>query len=208
MTDTHAADLAGEPASKARRKKSTSPTARTLAECRKRGWIAGVVERHIPFPKPQGTKIDLFGVIDLVVIVPDIPGHHERSDHGGDGPCASCRSPAGILAIQATASAAHHAHRRAKILAEPRAKAWVDAGGRLELWSWSQRGGRGKAKRWSLRVETYAEMAGVGEAGIQQHERIRELERALADALNRWSADMPDEDPERERLRALLRKAP
>lgn len=142
--EAHDAKLdAEEAAPKKRRKKSTSPTARTLAECKKRGWIAGVVERHIPFPKPMGTKIDLFGVIDLVVIVPT------NDELLGN---------AAILGIQATASAAHHAHRRTKILAEPRAKAWVDAGGRLELWSWSKRGDRGKAKRWTLRVETYEEM--------------------------------------------------
>jgi len=147
----------GEMAPK-KRKKSTSPTARTLAECRRRGWIAGVVERHIPFPKPMGTKIDLFGVIDVVVIVPPITRFHPRSDHDGGGRCIACSDPGSILAIQATASAAHHAHRRDKILAEPRAKAWVDAGGRLELWSWSKRGAAGKRKAWQLRVETYEEM--------------------------------------------------
>lgn len=36
--------------------------------------------------------------------------------------------------------------------------------------------------------------------------RIRELEQGLHEALNAWSADMPDEDPERERLRALAFK--
>ncbi len=143
------ADRVSQPAPQAeearaepkRRKASTSPTQRTLAECKRRGWIAGVVERHIPFPRPQGTKIDLFGVIDLVVIVPS------KFDVGR------------ILAIQATGgSGGVHAARRAKILAEPRAKAWVDAGGRLELWSWSKRGGAGKRKLWTLRIETYEEM--------------------------------------------------
>ncbi len=147
--DLDALPVHPEPPKK--RKKGTSPTARTLAECKRRGWIAGVVERHIPFPKPQGTKIDLFGVIDLVVIVPPF-------DRDGNG----WPEPGGILAIQATASAAHHAHRRTKILAEPRAKAWVEAGGRLELWSWSKRGGAGKRKLWSLRVETYQEMLATG----------------------------------------------
>ena len=163
--DAELADLDAElNAPKRKRRKSTSPTQRTLAECRKRGWIAGVVERHIPFPKPMGTKIDLFGVIDLVVIVPSVVGQHPASDHGGDGSCAACSAPSAILAIQATASAAHHAHRRTKILAEPRAAAWVQAGGRLELWSWSKRGDRGKAKRWTLRIETYEQMRAASEA--------------------------------------------
>jgi len=139
---------AEEAAPTKKRKKSTSPTARTLAECKRRGWIAGVVERHIPFPRPQGTKIDLFGVIDLVVIVPPF-------DRDGNG----WPEPGGILAIQATGGQGGvHAARRAKILAEPRAKAWIDAGGRLELWSWSKRGAAGKRKTWALRVETYEEM--------------------------------------------------
>ncbi len=65
-----------------------------------------------------------------------------------------------ILGIQAT-TGAHHADRRAKILAEHRAKLWVAAGGRLELWTWSQRvahnqdGSKAKRPRWTLRVEAF-----------------------------------------------------
>src|ERR1700740_1040081 len=144
MTDVHPDALvidsdapgAEEAAPAKKRRKGTSPTARTLAECRRRGWIAQVVEQHLPFPKPFGTKRDLFGVIDIVALGAEMDG----------------QLPA-ILGIQATASAAHHAHRRAKILAEPRARQWVEAGGRLELWSWSKRGGAGERKRWTLRVE-------------------------------------------------------
>ena len=126
---------------KKKRKASKSPTSRTLEECRKRGWLAGVVEQFVRFP-PPGHRVDLFGVIDIVAVVP--PSDEERG---------------AILAIQATAgNSGDHARRRAKILAEPRAKRWVEAGGRLELWSWGLRGDRGKAKRWMLRIETYAEM--------------------------------------------------
>lgn len=152
MTACTHVDAHVEPAKKPKRKSSTSPTQRTLAECKRRGWIAGVVERHIPFPKPQGTKIDLFGVIDLVVIVPPVDGN-------------GLAEPGSILAIQATGgSGGTHAARRTKILAEPRAKAWIEAGGRLELWSWSQRvaqrkdGSKAARPKWTLRVETYAEM--------------------------------------------------
>ena len=139
---------------KPRRKSSTSPTQRTLAECKRRGWPAGVVERHIPFPKPMGTKIDLFGVIDLIAIVPP--------QFDADLVCLQLGY---ILAIQATGgSGGAHAARRTKILAEPRARQWVEAGGRLELWSWSKRvahnqdGSKAKRPSWTLRVETYAEM--------------------------------------------------
>lgn len=122
-----------QPARK--RKKAVPTTARTLAECRRRGWIAGVVERRIPFPKPRGTKIDLFGVIDVVAIAPGVKG---------------------VIGIQSTANiGGHHAKHRDKILAELRARQWLEAGNRLELWTWAKQGARGKAKRWTLRVEVF-----------------------------------------------------
>lgn len=123
-----------------KRKASMSPTSRTLAECRKRGWIAQNVEQFVRFP-PPGHRLDLFGVIDIIAIVP-----------AGAVAAMGLRMTVGI---QATASAAHHAHRRDKILAEPRAKAWVEAGNGLELWSWSKRGDQGKRKLWTLRVEAF-----------------------------------------------------
>lgn len=103
----------------------TSPTQRTLAELRKRGQTAQVVERWNPHAR---VRVDLFGVIDIVAL-----GTY-------------------ILGIQACAGASHAA-RVTKILAEPRARQWLQAGARLECWSWSKRGARGKAKRWTLRVE-------------------------------------------------------
>lgn len=123
---------AEEAAPTKKRKKPTPFTARALAECRKRGWTAGVVERRIPFPKPQGTTIDLFGVIDVVAIA--------------DGR---------IVGIQVT-SGSNHDSRKDKILAEPRAREWVERGrGHLELWSFAKRGGRHVRKLWSLRVEAF-----------------------------------------------------
>jgi hypothetical protein len=104
----------------------TSPTQRTLAECKKRGWIAQVVERWNPHAH---VRQDLFGVIDIVAITHD-----------------------GLLGIQACAGASHAA-RMAKCSAEPRAHAWLGAGARLEVWSWAKRGARGKRKVWTLREE-------------------------------------------------------
>lgn len=127
---SHVDDCNSTPAPKKKRKSSTSPTQRTLAECKKRGWIAQVVERWNPHAR---VRQDLFGVIDLIAL----------------------RYPeAGIIGIQACAGASH-ADRRAKILAEPRALAWVEAGGKIELWSWSKRGDRGKRKLLTLRVEAF-----------------------------------------------------
>jgi len=135
------ADLETESAPK-KRTKPTSPTKRTLAECRKRGWTAQVVER---WNQHARVRVDLFGVIDLVAIVPPI--NPLVPPVAGD--------PSGILGIQACAGASHAA-RRDKILAEPRARQWVVAGGRLELWSWSKRGERGKRKLWTLRIEAFS----------------------------------------------------
>jgi hypothetical protein len=116
----------------------SSPTQRTLAECRKRGWTVQVVERYNPHAR---VRVDLFGVIDLVAIKPPRMSSSGAVERGQ------------IIAIQACAGSSHSA-RLAKILAEPRAKQWVEAGGLLELWSWSKRGARGKAKRWALRVDS------------------------------------------------------
>jgi hypothetical protein len=108
----------------------TSPTQRTLAECKRRGWTAQVVEQNIRIPGGRMFKRDLFGIIDIVAITPD-----------------------GILGIQATATAAHHAHRLTKARAEPRLATWLGAGARFEVWSFSKRGARGKRKTWQLRAE-------------------------------------------------------
>lgn len=77
-----------------------TPTARTLAECRKRGWIAQVVEQTIP---RTFIKRDLFGCIDIVAVTPE-----------------------GIVGIQATSNltGGNHGMRVQKILAEPRMREW------------------------------------------------------------------------------------
>jgi hypothetical protein len=103
-----------------------SPTQRTLKECKRRNWTAGIVERRVPFKQ---IAIDLFGCIDIVVATPD-----------------------GILGIQAT-SGTNHAARMAKARQEPRLAAWLGAGARFEVWSWAKRGDRGKRKLWALRAE-------------------------------------------------------
>jgi len=128
---------------------AVSPTQRALAELKRRGWTAQVVERWNQYAR---VRVDLFGCIDIVAIDP-------ASDRTVPvGPIFVRNQGAAIVGIQVTASAAHHAHRRAKILAEPRMRQWVEAGGRLELWSWSKKGKRGKRKRWELRVERYEDM--------------------------------------------------
>lgn len=116
-----------EPAKKPRKKASTSPTQRALAECKRRGWTAQVVERWNQWAK---VRQDLFGVIDIVAL-----------------------TDTGILGIQAC-SGTDHAKRAAKIAAEPRAELWKKAGGQLVVWSFSKRGDAGARKLWTLREET------------------------------------------------------
>lgn len=107
---------------------ATSPTKRSLDECKRRGWIAAVVEQTIP---RTFIKRDMFGCIDIVAIAPD-----------------------GIIGIQATSNnGGNHSARIAKIHAEPRMQSWCKAGARLLVWSWAKRGARGERKLWTLREE-------------------------------------------------------
>lgn len=105
-----------------------TPTARTLVECRRRGWRAQVVERYNRFAR---RRVDLFGCVDLVVL---------------DG-------QPGVLGIQATTSP-HVSDRVNKIRDECREAMaeWLAAGNRLEVWGYAQRGAKGARKLWTLRV--------------------------------------------------------
>lgn len=105
----------------------TSPTQRTLAALRKDGYACAITERWNPHAR---IRQDLYGFIDILAIKPEY----------------------GILGVQACAGASH-ATRRAKILAEPRAKLWLETGGRIAVCSWSKKGARGKRKLWEPRVE-------------------------------------------------------
>lgn len=104
-----------------------TPTKRALKEIRSLGYTAQVVEHWNSFAR---RRIDLFGFADIVVL-----------------------TPGSIVAVQVTAGSSHAA-RRKKILAEPRALAWIRAGGVLELWSFAKQGARGERKTWKLRKES------------------------------------------------------
>lgn len=106
----------------------TSPTQRALAHCKKQGWTAQVVERWNAYAK---VRIDLFGVVDLVVL---------------DG-------LQGILGVQVT-SGSNMAARVTKAKQEPRLRLWLAAGGRFEVWGYRKVGAKGKRKLWDLRVVT------------------------------------------------------
>jgi hypothetical protein len=114
---------------KKKRKKPFAANAKTLEHCRKLGWPAQTVEQTVPY---SFIKRDLFGVIDIVAVA------------------SEAEEPSRILGIQAT-SGRNHSKRVAKIIAEPRARAWVEAGALLEVWTWEKQGARGKRKIYTLR---------------------------------------------------------
>lgn len=124
-----------------------SPTSRSLDELRRRGYAAGVVERHNTFSRK---KNDLLGCIDLVAVYPGDPlvmaealrlGVPEQAGTGG-----------GTLGVQACAGASHAA-RRTKALGQWGLLAWLLTGNRFEVWSWAKRGKAGKRKLWVLRAD-------------------------------------------------------
>lgn len=105
----------------------TSPTQRALAELRKLGFTAAVVEKWNPHAH---IRQDLFGCIDIIAVFPGF----------------------GILAVQATSGeGGNHAARRAKAISEPRLRKWLESGGRFEVWSFRKAGERGKRKLWAMR---------------------------------------------------------
>lgn len=136
-----------------------TPSARALAEAKRRGWTAQVVEQTIRIPGGRTFKRDLLGCIDIIAL-----------------------TGAGILGIQVT-SGSNSAARVAKILAEPRMKLWLEAGARLAVWSYSKRGAKGKRKVWALReVEVEAEAFGIDRQlradAIEVHAAIAARRRA------------------------------
>lgn len=88
-----------------------TPTARTLARLRKDGWTVDKVEWHDP--RTHRTH-DLFNCIDILAL------------KGKE-----------TLGVQATAGR-HTSHRMEKMAGTPEMIAWLDAGHRLEIWSWRQ----------------------------------------------------------------------
>lgn len=94
-----------------------TPTARSLEQCRKNGWLADVVERRIPH---SFITKDFLGFVDIIAV--------------GDGK---------TMGIQTT-SGSNHAARVRKIITERQdaARAWLGAGNLILVWSWSKRRNR------------------------------------------------------------------
>lgn len=105
----------------------TSPTKRTLAYLRLRGY-AEITGHWNPFAK---IRKDLLSFGDILFL----PNNAE-----------------GIFLVQTT-SGANHAARKKKIEECGEAKLWKKCGGRILLISWEKKGARGKRKLWAMREE-------------------------------------------------------
>jgi hypothetical protein len=117
--------------------KKTSPTVRTLNRLRADGaHLVAVVEKWNRFGGPIGSngervgnRVDLFGFIDVLAVVP---------------------WQVGTLGIQACAASGLSTRIR-KVMDDPvlrqRAKWYVAAGNRLVFWGWKQ---SKKTKRWEV----------------------------------------------------------
>lgn len=121
-------------------KRGLSSVQRTLRACREQGRFVEKVEQWISYggPKaeprpgmPSGTRRDAFGFIDIIAIDTDA-----------------------IVAIQASGGSDRKAHYE-KIMENEYALPWLNAGGTIELWSWTKRKlvRGGKAVRWTPKVE-------------------------------------------------------
>jgi hypothetical protein len=111
----------------------TSPTQRTLALYRKRGYLCAIVEKWSQYP-PPGHRVDLFGFIDVLAL-----------------------GRARTIAIQACAGSSASA-RIAKIHADPRLPKILEAGWMVVVVAWRKAGARGKRKLWDAReVEVLAD---------------------------------------------------
>lgn len=107
----------------------SSPTQRTLAELRKRGYTAAITEHFNPHAR---VRQDLFGFIDILAV-------HPKGE---------------LLAIQTcSGEGGDPAARVTKILALPVARL-LACHCSIEVWSWARRGARGKRKLWTLKEES------------------------------------------------------
>ena len=112
---------------------SVSPTSRTLALLRKKGYATAIVERWLQHAGPFGMRQDMFGIIDIVAI-----------------------KPGRTIGVQSCGSAFSNHH--AKLLKSLHAILWLLAGNELVLVGWrkikKKRGG--KQMIWSPRTHNYS----------------------------------------------------
>lgn len=109
-----------------------SPTQRTLKQLREQGYQAGVVERFLRYAGEFGKRQDLFGIIDVLAISPDI-----------------------TLGIQCcSGSAAGHLRKLTEEKNQESYDWLVCPNRRLEIWAWRKllKKKGGKAKIWVPKI--------------------------------------------------------
>lgn len=111
----------------------SSPTQRTLAFLRKRGYMVGITERWNRF---AFKKNDLFGFIDLVAVHPGARGVLGVQATSRPNVLARVYKIADLPLIELNGKKVHPA------------KLWLQTGNRILVIGWGKKGPRGKAKRW------------------------------------------------------------
>lgn len=125
-----------------------TPTQRSLKHYKDLGFTCQKVERWQSFGKPgeamnlragfgksTGHRVDLFGIIDIVALGPEPIGDDW------------------IYGIQCCGLA--FSDHVKKILAEPRAKRWMECGGKLILIGWSKRKDGTKREHYVPRIREF-----------------------------------------------------
>ena len=105
----------------------SSPTRHTLEHCRKRGWIACVVEKWI---RGKNIRVDVLGFGDVLAL---------------DG------QPGSLLIQTTTTDNAPARVKKIKTERRDNALAWLEAGNRIVVHGWALRGAAGKRKLWTLK---------------------------------------------------------
>lgn len=108
---------------KPRHKSKVSPSARSLQELRRQGYIGQSVEKRIPY---SFITQDYIHCIDIIAF---------RENE--------------VIGVQATTTT-HITHRFNKALTVPELVGWLKAGCKFQVWGWSKKGPRGKKKHWTL----------------------------------------------------------
>ena len=109
----------------------SSPTQRTIAELKKRGYMTAITERWNPYAH---IRQDLYGIIDVLAVSPSL----------------------GTLGVQTT-STSNLSARVKKCRESAEVGILLAAGWHIECWGWSKKGERGRRKVWTLREVDMAE---------------------------------------------------
>jgi hypothetical protein len=113
------------------KRKSATPTQRSVALLRRESFVAAVVERRLP---RCCVTVDAFGLFDVLAVRADVRG---------------------VVGVQAT-SGTNHASRVRKLLGSATLLTWLAAGNRAEVWSWTKRRGRWACRQQRLDLANVA----------------------------------------------------